>query len=200
MTLTAGEIQDIRRPRHDIQPLIVARWSARAMSGEPVSREQLLSLIEAARWAPSSYNNQPWRFVYVLRDSPRWDPFFALLVEGNRRWARRAGALVLVASKTTFDRDGKPSRTHAFDTGAAWENFALEATAQGLVVHAMQGFDYDGARRLLGIPQEYEVLAMIAVGHPGDPGELPADLRERERPSDRKPIAHIAFEGAFPAG
>lgn len=183
---------DTRKAEFPIHEVFLTRWSPRALSGEPVARDELFRLFEAARWAPSSYNNQPWRFVYALRDTPFWEAFFQLLTEGNRKWASQAGALIIIVSKTTFDRDGRPARTHVFDTGAAWENLALQAAADGLVARGMQGFDYDGAARLLGLSDEYAVQAMVAVGHPGADGSLPA-------PSTRKPLDSIAFEGSLPS-
>ena len=148
------------------------------MSGEPIAEEDLMVLFEAARWAPSSFNNQPWRILYARRDGEHWSLFLDLLVESNRVWARNAAALLLFISKTSFDHNGKPARTHSFDTGAAWENLALQATLHGYVVHGMQGFDYDRAKTALGIPEEYQVEAMVAVGKPGARDSLPEKLRE----------------------
>jgi nitroreductase len=182
---------------HPIDELFLDRWSPRAMSGEAVSEEELLTLFEAARWAPSSYNNQPWRILYARRDTEHWDAFFNLMVEGNQAWAGDAAALLLFVSKETFDFNGKPYPTHSFDTGAAWENLALQATMLGLVTHGMQGFDYDRARAELNIPDGFRVEAMVAVGRPGDPARLPERLREREAPSGRKPLSQIVGEGPF---
>ena len=183
--------------QYPVDELFLDRWSPRALSGEGVSDEELLTLFEAARWAPSSYNNQPWRILYARRETAQWPAFFGLLVEGNRAWAKDAGALLLFVSKETFDFNGKPYPTHSFDTGAAWENLALQATMLGLVTHGMQGFDYERARAELRIPEGFRVEAMIAVGRPGDPAQLPERLREREAPSGRKPLSEITCEGAF---
>lgn len=190
---------EARRPQaeHPVDELFLDRWSPRALSGEGVSDEELLTLFEAARWAPSSYNNQPWRIIYARRDTGHWDRFLNLLVEGNRGWAKDAAALLLFVSKETFDFNGQPYPTHSFDTGAAWENLALQATKLGLVTHGMQGFDYERARAELNIPEGFRVEAMIAVGRPGDPAQLPERLREREAPSGRKPLSEITCEGAF---
>lgn len=185
-----------RTSQYPIQPLILSRWSSRCMNGEPISNEELHSLFEAARWAPSAYNNQPWRFLYAKKGTPYWDQFFNFLVEFNQSWCHQAAVLGLICSKTTFDKNHKPSRTHAFDTGAAWENFSLEGTARGLVVHGMEGFDYEKASALL--PKDFEVQAMFALGRPGKKESLPKELLEREKPSDRKPIHEFAFEGHFP--
>lgn len=186
-----------RKAGHPVDELFLDRWSPRAMSGEPVTEEELLTLFEAARWAPSSYNNQPWRILYARRDTGHWPVFLGLLVEGNRAWAKEAAALLIFVSKETFDFNGKPYPTHSFDTGAAWENLALQATLSGLVAHGMQGFDYERARAELNIPEGFRVEAMAAVGRPGDPARLPEHLREREVPSDRKPLSATTCEGPF---
>ncbi|HEY5895230.1 MAG TPA: nitroreductase family protein [Chthoniobacterales bacterium] len=199
MTYTMIKGSEVRYAGHSIERLFLDRWSPRAMSGEPLPLEDLNTLFEAARWAPSSYNNQPWRILYARRDTPAWPLFFDLLVDFNKVWAKNAAVLLLFISKTTFDRSGKPSITHSFDCGAAWENLALQASLSGLVVHGMEGFDYEKARTSLRIPDGYRVEAMAAIGQPGDPEDLPVNLRAREKPSDRRPITETAFEGAFPA-
>ena len=186
-----------QQAQHTVDELFLDRWSPRAMSGEAVSEGELMTLFEAARWAPSSYNNQPWRLLYARRDTEHWATFFGLLVEGNRAWAKDAAALLLFVSKETFDFNGQPYPTHSFDAGAAWENLALQATKLGLATHGMQGFDYERARAELNIPEGFRVEAMIAVGRPGDPARLPERLREREAPSGRKPLSEITCEGRF---
>lgn len=186
-----------RHTEYPVDPLFTNRWSPRAMSGEPLNRDALMRLFEAARWAPSSYNNQPWRFIYAFRNTSDWDRMFDLLTPGNRTWADKAAVLLLIAGKQTLD-SGKPSVTHALDTGAAWENLALQGALDGLVVHGMEGFDYVRARQVLEVPDEFDILAMAAIGHPGSAEALPDPLREREFPSGRKPLAEIAFEGRFP--
>lgn len=186
-----------RKADHEVDKLFLDRWSPRAMTGEAVSQEDLLSLFEAARWAPSSYNNQPWRLLYAHRDSEHWPLFFDLLVEFNQDWAKTAGALVLFISKTHFDFNGEPSVTHSFDTGAAWENLALQGWLKGLVVHGMQGFDYERARTALKIPEGFQVEAMVAIGKPADPATLADDLRAKEVPSDRRKLEQTICEGPF---
>ena len=195
--LNTSEIMKYRKPEYDVDPLFPRRWSPRAMSGEDISEEELMTLFEAARWAPSSNNNQSWRFLYARRNTPNWATFFDLLSTRNQIWAKNAAVLIVIVSKNTFDLNGKPSRTHSFDTGAAWENLALQGSIKGLVVHGMQGFDYDKAREMLNIPEEYTVEAMAAVGKPGNREDLPEDIREREYPSDRKKVREFAFEGSF---
>ena len=191
------EGSEVRKADHPIEELFLDRWSPRAMSGGSVSAEELMTLFEAARWAPSSYNNQPWRILYARRDTEHWPVFFGLLVEGNQAWAKDAAALLLFVSKETFDFNGRPYPTHSFDTGAAWENLALQATLKGLITHGMQGFDYERARTELNIPEGFRVEAMIAVGRPGDPASLPEKMREMEAPSGRKQLSEITCEGSF---
>lgn len=186
-----------RQPDHPVETLIYRRWSPRAMSEERLSKAELASLFEAARWAPSSFNEQPWRFVYAERGGEHWPHFFDLLTEGNRRWADVAAVLIVVLSRTTFERNGNPSRTHSYDTGAAWQNLALQGSRMGLVVHGMAGFDYEKARDVLEVPAEFSVEAMIAAGKPAPVEVLPESLRGREVPSGRKPVAELAFPGVF---
>jgi nitroreductase len=186
-----------RRADHPIDKIFLDRWSPRAMSGEAIAEEDLMALFEAARWAPSSFNNQSWRILYARRDGEHWPLFLSLLVESNQAWANKAAALLLFISKATFDYNGKPARTHSFDTGAAWENLALQAMLRGYVAHGMQGFDYDRARTDLGVPDEYQVEAMIAVGMPGSKEFLPEKLQAVETPNDRRPLAKSVCEGPF---
>jgi nitroreductase len=188
---------DDRKPDYPVQPLIVARWSPRAMSGDRLSDDEMRTLFEAARWAPSTYNEQEWRFLYARRETPKWPLFFNLLVEGNQVWCRNAAMLVVILAHKVFSRNGKPNPVHLFDTGAAFENIALQATAMGLVVHGMQGFDFDKARQVLNVPDDYAVAAMFAAGRPGSLSDLPENLREREQPTGRKPISEIICEGMF---
>ena len=189
--------EDVRKPDRPIEPLLLRRWSPRAMTGAPISADDLATVFEAARWAPSSYNEQEWRFLYAHREGPHWSTFFDLLVEGNRTWCLRAGVLVVVLSHKVFARNGKPNPVHSFDTGAAFENLALQGCAMGLVVHGMMGFDTDRARTALQVPDDYAVEAMIAIGHPGDPATLPEPMRKIETPSQRKPVAELTREGLF---
>ena len=168
------------------------------MSGAPLTRAQLLPLLEAARWAPSGGNGQPWRFAYALAGTPHFERFLSTLVPGNREWCLRAGALVLLSARVVRD-DGKPSPSAPFDAGAAWMGLALQGTLSGLVVHAMAGFDREAARTAVALPAGLEPQVMIAVGHPGRLEELPEKLRERELPSDRLPLEALVVEGAFTA-
>ena len=188
-----------RKSGHKIHEMLIDRWSPRAMSGEGMDWNGLMELFEAARWAPSSYNNQPWRFIYAKRDTPSWEKLFSLLGEFNQSWVRNAAVLLVIVSKKTFDHNGSPSKTHSFDTGAAWENLALQASLMGLAAHGMEGFDYDRAKKELHIPDGYQVEAMAAMGKLGKKEDLPAALQEREQPSDRKPIESFIHEGTFKA-
>lgn len=192
-----NEVKQFRNPTYEIHPLILARWSPRAMNGEEISDEELMTLFEAARWAPSSYNGQPWRFIYAKRNTEHWKQLFGLMVEFNQSWAKNAAVLVVVVSKKTFEFNSKPARTHSFDAGAAWENMALQATSIGLVTHGMEGFDYERAKEVLEIPDDYQVEAMIAIGKRGQKESLPAELQQRESPSDRKELKEIVVEGKF---
>lgn len=187
----------IRASEFEINSAILNRWSPRSMTGETLPHNLLLDLFEAARWAPSSFNNQPWRFIYAERDSEHWTKFLALLNNFNQSWAKNASALVVVISAKNFEHNGKPSKTHAFDAGASWENLAIEATTQGLAVHAMEGFDYEKARNDLDIPQTYEIHAMIAIGKQGKVEKLPKELQEKETMSERKPLSEIIMNGKF---
>jgi len=188
---------EIRTPDRPIEPIFLRRWSPRAMTGAPVSADDLATVFEAARWAPSTYNEQEWRFLYAHRAGAHWQTFFDLLGEGNRAWCDKAGVLVVVLSHKVFARNGKPNPVHTYDAGAAWQNLALQGCSMGLVVHGMMGFDYDRAKTALAVPDDYAVEAMIAIGHPGDPSTLPEALRKIEAPSQRKPVAELVREGQF---
>jgi nitroreductase len=134
------------------------------MPEEELTDEELMGLFEAAGWAPSSYNNQPWRFIYAKRNTKHWDRLFNLLVEGNEVWAKNAAVLIVIISRKNFEHNEKSARTNQFYAGAAWENLALEATSRGLATHGMQGFDYEKARKDLEVPDNFDVVAMIAIG------------------------------------
>ena len=186
-----------RKSNYKINEIILNRWSARSMSGEGLSDDELMPLFEAARWAPSSFNNQPWRFIYTKKNSEYWNKFFILLSEFNQQWCKNAAALILVISKNNFDHNNKPSITHSFDTGAACENLALEGHSKGLVVHIMQGFDYEKAKEVFEIFNNYKVEAMIAIGKKGNKENLTENLKNKEVISDRKPLNQIVFKNIF---
>jgi nitroreductase len=198
MTSFQGRIAD-----HPVEKMFLERWSPRAFTGAPIPEATLATIFEAARWAPSSYNSQPWRFLYARRDTASWPMFLGLLGEFNRSWASQAAVLIIVASKKTMlppgAKDAVPSHSHSFDTGAAWQNLALQATALGWHTHAMVGFDIPRSVVELGVPEDYRVEAAIAIGKQGDKATLPEALQARETPNGRNPITEFAFEGRFPA-
>lgn len=191
------EVREHRTPEYDADPLFLNRWSPRSMTGEPIAHDELMALFEAARWAPSSRNNQHWRFIYATPDTPAWDDFVDLLSTGNQRWAPNAAALIVIVSKTT-NEDGSHARTHSYDTGAAWENLFLEGVRRGFAVHGIAGFDTDRAPSVVNLPPDHHIEAMAAVGHRGPKDALPADLQEKEYPNGRRPLADLVFEGTFP--
>lgn len=195
--LLPPEIKQARKPEYPIHPLILSRWSPRSMTGESIDHNELMSLLEAAHWAPSSYNAQPWRFIYAKRQTEHWDHLFSLLVEFNQKWASKAAVLMLVCSHKVFEHNQKPSVTHSFDTGAAWACLALEGSSRGLVTHGIQGFDYKKAKVVCKIPDDYQVEAMIAIGKREKKDALPKELQQKETPSTRKPLDKIVMEGIF---
>lgn len=188
------EAENHREPEYDISPMFIHRWSPRGI-GTDMDEEDLMSLFEAARWAPSSYNNQSWRFIYATCEDEEFQVFEDLMGDFNADWAGEGYALIVVASKKTFNHNGEDSITHSFDTGAAWENLALEAARRGLVAHGMQGFDYEKAREKLDIPEGFDVEAMIAVGSKEDEEALPEDARVE--PNGRKEMEEIVSRGSF---
>ena len=196
----ASATASARKADHAIHPLFIERWSPRAYTGETIPDSVLFAAFEAARWAPSGSNDQPWRFLYSKNGSASWQTFYDLLLPGNQRWAAKASALVVLASKKIkIGRDGAPtvSRFHSFDAGAAWQNFALQAHLLGWGTRAIGGYDREKARAALHVPADFELEAAIAVGKPGDKSLLPEDFRERETPNGRHPIKDLVFEGGF---
>jgi nitroreductase len=192
-----------RQSEYPIHTAFLERWSPRAYTGEPIPEAVLMTILEAGRWAPSSYNSQPWRFLYARRDTPNWEMFLGLLNPFNQSWAKSAAALVIIVSESTMLPPGAekriPSHSHSFDAGAAWGYLALQAALSGYPAHAMVGFDIDGAFAKLNVPEGYRVEAAVAIGTRGPASLLPDGLAAREAPSGRNPLAHIALEGGFPA-
>jgi nitroreductase len=190
-----------RTADHPIEQIFLERWSPRAFTGEAISETELRTMFEAARWAPSSYNSQPWRFIYARRDNAYWDRLLGLLIEFNQSWAKTASALVFVVSSETMEMPGKdtpvPSRSHGFDAGAAWGYLALQAAFMGWHAHAMVGIDWDNVYTTLNIPPGHQVQAAIAIGKKGPVTLLPEVLQARELPSPRKPLTEFVFEGGF---
>jgi len=181
-------------PVHD---LIRHRWSPRAFSDQPVPPAILASLFEAARWAPSSSNEQPWAYIVATKDdAENFAKTLSVLVEFNSGWARRAPVLVLAVAELKFHANGNPNRNALYDTGAATALLSLEATGRGLAVHQMAGFDPAKARQAFEIPDDWEPVAAITIGYPGDPQSLPEKLRDRElAPRTRKPLTEFVMSG-----
>ncbi|GAA4341621.1 nitroreductase family protein [Pigmentiphaga soli] len=188
-----------RTPTHPIHPQFLSRWSPRAFTGEAIEESTLLGFIEAARWAPSASNLQPWRFIYARRGTPSWERFMGLLLEANQVWAANASAIVYVLSKTTRPSgDGEvPSVTHSFDAGAAWAYLALQASIEGWIAHGVGGIHRDRIRQELAVPDSFAIEAGIVIGRLADKSVLPEALQAREVASDRLPLAAIAAEGRF---
>jgi len=181
-------------PAHDQFRL---RWSPRSMSGQTLTLQDLQTICEAGRWAPSCFNSQPWRFIYALPDTPEWDKLFGLLMDVNQLWATKAGALVALISRTRFEGNDAPAATHSFDAGSAWMSMALQAQSMGLAAHAMWGFHHDQAPKVLELDDAFATQAIIALGHPPPADELPEPLREREVPSPRKALEELIFKGTM---
>ncbi|MFM0739598.1 nitroreductase family protein [Paraburkholderia xenovorans] len=190
---------NLRTADHAIDRQFLDRWSPRAFTSDTISEATLLTLFEAARWAPSSYNSQPWRFVYARRDTPHWERFLTFLNEFNQSWAKHAAAIVIVLSKSTFTPPGGaaeiPAPTHSFDTGAAWGYLALQASLSGWHAHGLAGIEREIIRRELAVPDAYSIEAAIAIGRAGDKTSLPEALQAREVQSQRNPLSAIASEG-----
>lgn len=182
-----------------LDPLFLHRWSPRAYDGTTIPEADLRTIFDAARWAPSSYNYQPWRFLYATRDSADWQRFLDLLIPFNQSWAKDSGVLIIILSETTMGSPDKPSHSHSFDAGAAWGHMALQADMLGYHAHGMVGFDLDKTRTELAVPEGFRIEAAVAIGKMGDPANLPEALQAREVPSDRKPLDEVAYPGSFRA-
>jgi len=186
-----------RKPEFPIEKFILERWSPRSFEPCEIPEADLMSLFEAAKWAPSSFNNQPWRFLYARRGSAAWPLFLDLLVPFNQGWAKDASVLVVALSNRLFDHNRKPSNTHSFDAGAAWATLALQASLKGYAAHGMEGLDYDKARTVLEVPPEFAIEAMIVIGKQGPKEKLSPELQAREAPSPRRPLSGTIAEGKF---
>ena len=195
-----------RVPNYPVDTLFLHRWSPRAFTAEPIAETQLMTLLEAARWAPSCFNSQPWRFLYARRDTPDWNRFVGLLTPDNQSWARNASALVVVVSNTVMrnpatagGNDWVPSWTHSFDAGAAWAQLGLQCTLSGLRAHGIIGIDMARARAELNVPGHYRIEAAVAIGRQAAIDTLEDGLQQKEHPSVREPLSVIALRGGFPA-
>lgn len=191
--------EDVAQTRHadyPVDPAFLNRWSPRAFLPREVPEETLMSAFESARWAASSSNEQPWRFI-IARSAEDRKRFVSFLMPGNQLWANDAPVLVLVCSKKTFAHNGSPNRTYQFDAGAASSYMALGAHLNGLIAHGMAGFDVEGARATVGLPTDFDPIAVFALGYQGDVSLLPEQLAARETPSDRRPVKDSIMEGRF---
>jgi len=187
--------QKLAHQDHPIHDLIARRWSPYAFSDRPVSADDLRSLFEAARWAPSSYNEQPWRYVVATKATPaEFEKVLSCLVEPNRAWAQAAPVLALACTTPNFERNGKPNAACEHDLGLAAASLSLEATARELFVHQMIGILPDVAREVFRIPEGFRPLTALAIGYAADPGTAPEPLAERDRAGrSRKPLAQFVF-------
>lgn len=184
-----------------IEPLFLDRWSPRAFDSSIMPREDLDTIFDAARWAPSAFNYQPWRFLYATRDGADWSRFLGGLLPFNQSWVQNASALIYILSDTQIAAPGsedlKPSHSHSFDAGAAWALLALQAQRLGYHSHAMTGIDFGKARAELAVPDRFRIEAAVAVGRIADKSILPEALQAREQPSGRKDIAEFVTAGNF---
>lgn len=171
---------------YDIMPEIMERWSPRAFDDTSVKREDLMALLEAARYAPSCFNEQPWRFI-LCDDAPALEKMRGLLTASNQVWANKAPVLLIILSKKTFALNESANYWHMFDAGTAWGYLSLEAQRRGLITHAMGGFDRKLTQSAFDIPGEYDILAVVAIGRYGDKNSLPADVLKNEQPQERVP-------------
>jgi nitroreductase len=187
--------QNHRTPTVEVDALFLDRWSPRALAPEPLTRAEIAALFEAARWAPSCFNEQPWLFRYAVTAVDR-ERFAAALTARNRTWTATAPLLIFVLARRTFAHNNRDNRHASFDAGAAWMSLALQARRLGLFAHAMAGFDREAAAQILQVDlAQYDILAAVAVGRYGDPATLPDELRTLEGPNDRKPWTEVAIEG-----
>jgi len=192
-----SDYRNPRVPAADVDSQFVDRWSPRAFAGDLLSEAQVAALFEAARWAPSCYNDQPWLFIYALSAADR-ARFVEALLPANQAWAARAPLLLFVLCRRRFRHNGQDNRHAPFDAGAAWMALALQARKLGLHAHAMAGFSRTKAYQILEVPQEdYDIMAAVAVGRRGNADSLSEEVAARERPSDRKPLLEVARQGRF---
>ena len=186
---------------YPIDPLFTSRWSPRSLTGEAMHENDLMQLLEAARWAPSAYNVQPWRFIYALRDTPQWAPIFSSLNPVNQSWAQNASALVVIASDTHMVLPGKtersPNRWHSFDCGSAWVSLAFQATLSGWSAHDLAGFNPEALRPAISAPADFTLETVVVIGKKGPPEALSAELQAREAPNARRPLTQTCFHGKW---
>lgn len=192
------------KTEYAIHPLMANRWSPVAFAPRPMPDESLGALLEAARWAPSCFNDQPWFFLVARRQNEaEFQRMLECLVEGNRAWARNASVLLISVTRSTFQRNDKPNRFALHDLGLAVGSLLVQASEMGLIVHQMGGFDPAKAREVYRIPEGFEPQTAVAIGYYDDPSKLSDDIREREsQPRERKPLSSFVFSGGWdsPAG
>lgn len=196
MPISDNEIDKLKHAStvSGVPHLILQRWSPRAYADKTISSQDLTALFEAARWAASSSNEQPWRFLVGRRGDETYRKILEALVEFNQAWAKSAPVLILSLARKTFSQNNNPNYHALYDTGAATANLSLAATALGLHTHSMAGFDQEKARKLFDVPDEYHIGAVTAVGYFGDADQLSSQLKERElAPRARKPLAEFVF-------
>lgn len=184
---------------HPVHEFIVRRWSPRAFSDKPVPPDVLRSLFEAARWAASSYNDQPWSYVVATKDDKEnFSKMLSVLMDMNAVWAKQAPVLAISVARRTFKHNGAPNPVALHDLGAANAQLTMEATSRGLVVHQMAGFHHNKAREAFGIPEGWDPVSAIAIGYPGDPETLPEQLRKPELAArTRKPLSEFVMAGRW---
>jgi len=189
-------LEKIRPVDHDIHDLLKRRWSPRAFSDRPVEPAVMRRIFEAARWSASCYNEQPWRFIVGRRGEGRtYDHITEALAPGNQRWTHTAPVLVLICAKQTFTHNGKANRWHVYDAGQAAAHLTMQAMSDNVFVHQMGGFSAEKARELFHVPEDYEVVTAMAMGYPGDPEQLPEELRQSElAPGSRRPLSGTVFD------
>ena len=183
---------------YTIHKNIEQRWSPRAFSEKQVEKEKLNSILEAARWAPSAFNEQPWRFIVGQRGNSTYDSILKTLVDWNQLWAGKAPVLILNIAKKTFTHNNTPNVTFKYDLGQAVGLMILEVVNQGLVSHQMSGFDSVMAADLLKVPDDYQVVSVTAIGYLGNIDDLPEDMAKMESsPRERKDIGSMVFYEEF---
>lgn len=188
-----------RVPQANIDSLFLKRWSPRAFDKDfKISDEEVKNLMGAARWSPSSYNDQPWRFVFAKRDDKEFESFIDLLMDMNQTWAKNASAIGFIFAKRVSDKTGEENLVAEFDCGAAWMAMTLQARKDGLYTHGMGGIHRDKTYAALNIPKDdFKVICAFAIGKKASKDILPEDLKKKEKLSDRKEIDEILYHGKF---
>ncbi len=193
----------VRHTEFETDPIFTSRWSPRVFDGTPIPENHIGSMLEAARWAPSAYNIQPWRFIYALRGDANWQTLLECLNPFNRSWAQTSSAIFILVSDTIMPGDGKdrpdmPAKCNSLDSGSAWVQLALQATSLGYHAHGMAGVEPEVIRNELKVPERYKIEMAIAVGRRVPDAHLSEEQKAAETPSPRKAIREIAFRGVFP--